>query len=373
MLMNGFDGVNYHRLAAPYMSLARKGHIRLAVEMNYAKKLDEEEQKKYHDHLKTEIYDLDDDNKVANTRHTIDVIHTFDESMWKEVDVLVFNRNISPTLKPEFAFQLLKKHGVKVVCDMDDTPKLNSKHLLKKAYKKMNMENCLLFNCMASDVITVTTPQLKREIHEFLGIKKRYVVAKNAIDMDDVQWSEYDGEFEEGLFGWMGGVTHYNDLKILSKGYELSKTKPQLRISGVVDGDNEWDKVKGLFDDKVQYAPPKKVHEYATLLYDAEVVLAPLVENRFNRCKSELKMLEAAALGKPVIVSNVHPYKNLIDKGRNCLAPNNNPQEWADAIDKLAEDKDYAAYLAANLKEDVLNRYNLDIENDKRIELLKSL
>ena len=376
LMLNGIDGVNYHRLAAPYMRLARQGKIKLLVEVNLPYAVKKEEEKKYADHLKTEVFDLEDGKKVEGSeRNQIDPIHTFPDELLDEVDICVFNRNISPTLKPEFVFQRLRKHGIKIVCDMDDSPKVDSKHVLRAVFNKMNMTNCILFNALSSDAISVTTPQLKKEIQNFLKVPKKYIIAKNAIDYDDPQWEKYEKPQNDSItFGWMGSVTHYEDLKIFSEGYKLSQ-QPKLLIGGATRGDRVWDKVWDLFDgcDKIEFQGHKTVDEYAKLLYPYDVMVAPLKDNRFNRNKSELKMLEAAALRKPIIVSDVYPYKNLIDKNKNCLAVGNNAEEWANAIDRLVNEPQYGEYLATNLRADVDNRYNLDNENEKRLKLLQEL
>src|SRR6202040_2211951 len=44
-----------------------------------------------------------------------------------------------------------------------------------------------------------------------------------------------------------------------------------------------------------------------------DILLAPLEENPFNRCKSSIKMLEGAAIGAPVLVSPVKPYIDFIE------------------------------------------------------------
>ena len=374
LLIGGFDGVTYHRLAAPFIKMAREGKINLHVEVNMPQRANEGQLKTLPSHLLSEVYDYDEKGNKLNDKHyRIDPIHLIKESILDDIDVCVFNRNISPTLKPEFAFEVLRKHGIKVVCDMDDSPKVGRKHILSVSHRKMNMDSCILMNCLQSDVIFHTTPQLKKEISDFLKVPKRYVHPKNAIDLEDPQWANYNGKKEDGLFGWAGGVTHYEDLKILAQGYNLS-SKPKLRIGGYKDGDREWDRIGKLFEgNEVEFDAPKRIHKYAELLYDLDVVLAPLKDSRFNRCKSELKMLEAAALNKSVIVSGVEPYTNLADNGVNCIVAQNTPKSWAYSIDLMKNKPEMKDRLAERLREDVDKRYNLDNENEKRLKALNEL
>lgn len=43
-----------------------------------------------------------------------------------------------------------------------------------------------------------------------------------------------------------------------------------------------------------------------------QAVVAPLIDNEFNRCKSTIKYLECCACGMPLFASNVVPYKGVV-------------------------------------------------------------
>lgn len=55
------------------------------------------------------------------------------------------------------------------------------------------------------------------------------------------------------------------------------------------------------------------VFEYPNFIknLDVDIMLAPLEDNEFNKSKSNIKALEATALGIPLICSNIEPYNNL--------------------------------------------------------------
>jgi glycosyltransferase involved in cell wall biosynthesis len=365
------DGVHYHRLLAPYLDLQRKGLIKLYVFMNAIKEVEKDAFPK---HLLSEKYDLDENNKIIATKYMVDMVHTLPDELLAETDVFVFSRNISPSMKPEFVFHRMYQFGIKTICDMDDSPNLDSHHILATAYRKMNTSSCIITNVLMSSAITCTTPQLKRELQGIVKAKKRFDIVKNAIDLNDDQWNKPLRTIAESdrVFGWMGGVTHEHDLKILAKGYNLSESKPKLALSGVVSGDAAWDRVVSQFPN-AEFYPPKSIGEYADLLRNYDVALAPLKDTKFNRNKSELKMLEAAAVGIPIIVSDVYPYKNLAKSGHNCIAAKNTAESWANAIDLLAKNTDLCYFLAHNLQQDVNKAYNFDRENEKRFELMKDL
>ena len=64
---------------------------------------------------------------------------------------------------------------------------------------------------------------------------------------------------------------------------------------------------------KLQYKliPAKPITNYYSMYAHADISLVPLVNNHFNRMKSNLKVMEAANVGIPVIASGVNPYLEL--------------------------------------------------------------
>ena len=72
-------------------------------------------------------------------------------------------------------------------------------------------------------------------------------------------------------------------------------------------------------------------------------------------------LLEAAALGKPVVASDIDGVRELIrHEHSGLLVPPRKPLLLADAVVRLLRDRDYALRLGQNLKADVRNTYTLD-------------
>jgi hypothetical protein len=63
---------------------------------------------------------------------------------------------------------------------------------------------------------------------------------------------------------------------------------------------------------KVEFHPWKRLYEYGQGLYDLNVnlIVAPLQDNTFNRAKSDLKYIEACALGLPIVCQDICTYEN---------------------------------------------------------------
>ena len=101
---------------------------------------------------------------------------------------------------------------------------------------------------------------------------------------------------------WAGSQTHYNDLKPFFGMIKKSWQQYQFVFVGYVPEE---------LRPYVELHPWKDTEDYVPYLksLDCDVGFIPLDNNRFNRSKSHIKMLEFSAIGLPCITSNVEPYK----------------------------------------------------------------
>ncbi|HET7378310.1 MAG TPA: glycosyltransferase, partial [Anaerolineae bacterium] len=69
---------------------------------------------------------------------------------------------------------------------------------------------------------------------------------------------------------------------------------------------------------------------------DCDIVIAPLADNQFNRCKSAIKFLEYSASGWPGVYSRVDPYTSVVIHGENGFLAAT-PVEWEKYLTHLIE------------------------------------
>jgi hypothetical protein len=141
---------------------------------------------------------------------------------------------------------------------------------------------------------------------------------------------------------WIGGKS---DLNRTMESYERNKKKPRILYAGSgahFDVDNRVkqrddfhhvneviaktvDKYQWVFlgafpltlrplvqAGKIEFHPWKRLYEYGQGLYDLNVnmIVAPLQDSIFNRSKSDLKYIEACALGLPIACQDMCTYEN---------------------------------------------------------------
>jgi glycosyltransferase involved in cell wall biosynthesis len=89
---------------------------------------------------------------------------------------------------------------------------------------------------------------------------------------------------------------------------------------------------------------------------DLDIAIAPLEQNFFNDCKSNLRLLEYGAMGWPVVCSDVFPYRSLNPPVLRCA---DNPQDWLDALRRLMADEALRARMGDDLHQWVQTNFQL--------------
>ena len=140
--------------------------------------------------------------------------------------------------------------------------------------------------------------------------------------------------------GWAGGASHTGDLEMIADVVrELAEDVdwvflgmcPELLRPYV----REWHQGVGI----ERYAD-----KLASL--DLDLAIAPLEDNPFNICKSNLKLLEYGACGFPVVCSNIAPYQGSLPVTR----VKNRFTDWADAIRSHMAEREATARLGDDLR-----------------------
>lgn len=258
------------------------------------------------------------------------------EDDFKDIDILFFNRLIAG-MDIKTVLQYRDKYGFKMVCDLDDHWILDRSHILYNSYKEHGTTQRIHDYIVLSDVVTVTHDRLYGEVKK---LNDKCFILPNAIAKADQFQIGKLPDSNVRLF-WAGGVTHKNDLELLRRPLQLIKRNGLKLIMAGYDRKNqtEWDAMARIFTTDSSYntqvIESAPVHEYYKCYCLCDICLIPLVDNSFNIHKSNLKILEAANVGAPVIVSRVHPYLDFPEDLVNYVDAH---KPWYYQINKLVKD-----------------------------------
>ncbi|NIK00705.1 GT2 family glycosyltransferase/glycosyltransferase involved in cell wall biosynthesis [Xanthomonas arboricola] len=122
--------------------------------------------------------------------------------------------------------------------------------------------------------------------------------------------------------GWAGGASHTGDLELITD------------VVKELAGEVEW-VFMGMYPFALrqhihQFQPGVQIDHYPAALaaLDLDLALAPVEQNLFNECKSNLRLLEYGACGYPVIASDVRCYQGSLP----VTLVKNRYRDWIGAI-----------------------------------------
>jgi glycosyltransferase involved in cell wall biosynthesis len=338
VLHSGGNAIDYHRLVVPFA--------------NINENFDD-----------IEIYSK---NHLEADEHQ-ETVRAADLINWG-IDIVVFSRNISIRFDPLPVFKQIKAAGCKIVIDIDDHWELSPSHYLAKYYKEVNLTKCIIDQIIHSDAVITTHQLLKDEILK-IAPKQKVYIATNGIDPNQEQFQITNLTHDNESIYWQGGISHYNDLKLL-RGALNGLIDYKLTIGGYNQTDENsifmWNRIMSLFNkDNAEYDLARNVDEYARRYWNKGICVTPLLNNKFNRMKSELKIIEAGWFAKPVIASYVHPY-NKMPHVTFC----ENKSDWAGAIKYHLENPNFQIDMGQQLAEYVREKYVINKVNENRLKCL---
>jgi len=126
----------------------------------------------------------------------------------------------------------------------------------------------------------------------------------------------------------------------------------------------------------------RPANEYAYVLDETDILLAPLNNHKFNWNKSNLKQVEAFSRKLPIVCTDIPPYnidginnKNclLIPYIKNNLINKNIDRDWAKAIKSLILSPELRKQLGEQLYEDFKIKYSLEEVTKKRASFYQSI
>jgi hypothetical protein len=130
--------------------------------------------------------------------------------------------------------------------------------------------------------------------------------------------------------GWLAGNEHHLDVDRLPLREQVARAldaHPQLIVETLGCS-------LKLEHERYRHVKRRDFFDLPAHLARYDIGLAPIADIPFNRARSNIKVKEYAALGRPWLASPVGPYASLGEKQGGRLVPDDG---WADAIGRLVE------------------------------------
>lgn len=223
------------------------------------------------------------------------------------------------------------------------------------------LRNIVMYLARNADGIIASTEALGQR---FARLSNNIVVVPNAIDErlfgPPVRPARSSGPL---TIGYMGTRTHERDLMMILRPLRgvlrRHRTKLRLELVGVAANPRLLSLFEGVRVTFLDPGPDSAYPRFPAWMrrkLQWDIALAPLEDNAFTRCKSDLKYLDYGALGIAGVFSDVEPYRTVRSRETGLVVPNH-PDAWEQALEELVRNEELRRHVADRAcKEVFMNR-----------------
>lgn len=257
----------------------------------------------------------------------------------------------------------VQAYGQKIIYDIDDNLfEIPSYNPAFRPYNKKILDTTrkIIGIC---DAVTVSTEPLKKYFLDKRIAKNIYVIPNFMHDIPEYR----DNSSEEIIIGYHGTNTHCGDFdfKLVSALRKILEKYDNVRFVCV-----GYNPIPEKNNSKITFIPFVPINEFFNTIYNLkfDIGIAPLRNNIFNQCKSNIKYLEYSACSTATIAQDVYPYSNTITHMENGLLVKND-KEWYDYLEYLILNDDARKSMAKSANEHVKNNFTYEYNGNKIDEL----
>lgn len=282
-----------------------------------------------------------------------------DEEDLEWCDILHYSRH--SVMAPKFLDKMRSKYGFKIIVDNDDWWETPKDHPMHQYWKLSNVGLQVREHMMNADAVITTNYSLAD-----ITPNDNVFIIPNGIDYGVGQFAYRKQQTNDKVrLLYASTIMNYTNTSLIAS---AMKKLAGLNIEIVIAGHHDSPFFDKLVDNLTGGIIPFRFtkwlpsQEYMNA-YEGDIMILPSKSTEFNRYKSNLKVLEAAALRMPVVVSEAEPYLNMpvnYFKGE---------KSFIEQIIKLIKDVEYRNNCGNILYRFCNNFYNIRLHAKKRLEI----
>lgn len=206
--------------------------------------------------------------------------------------------------------------------------------------------------CDLSEAVTCSTPHVQDCIQRDTSVR-RAKTFPNLVRFDHYPQVDLAKDSGKVKVLWQGGASHHDDWWAIRDSIgEATKRWPEIHwiIWGVM---YPW-VTDVIPPDRFTFLPwcPYQEFKLRMVTMGHDINIAPLVDDRFNRCRSAIKVYESAVLKNPVptLAQNTGAYRDEMVDGETA-ALFSNQSEFLEKLGHLVQDARFRQEVGANCKQ----------------------
>jgi len=197
-----------------------------------------------------------------------------------------------------------------------------------------------------ADAVTVSTDRLQRE---YAPWNSKIYVIPNFLEKTLFPDKLPVKKSKTITIGYTGAASHQKDLELVDDvitkfcqnhpevTLKLFGIEPEKAFKKIPRYDGKWNGTKIKHQLEVIKGCDITNYFHKLSMQEFDIGIAPLVDNSFNSCKSDLKIKEYGSLGIPVVASDVYPYRKIVQNGKNGFLAGS-ADEWYKSLEILVKD-----------------------------------
>jgi glycosyltransferase involved in cell wall biosynthesis len=289
-------------------------------------------------------------------------------------DIFIIQR---PNFNKKQCLEAILNSGKKVFTETDDALEHIPSHNPAITVYTRDVAKDFINLIQKSDGLITSTKVIK---NNYLNINSNVEVWENCIDFSFRDWTPLSEELrnnEKIIIGWMGSASHMLDIEPMALALSQIMEKYHnvyFKFNGQIGFyEHICKKFKFPFE-RCIFVPLQEFDKYVESMKEYDIGTGPLINDVFNRCKSDIKLQEYSALSIPYIASNVGPYKEHYDRYKDGIVVENDIYEWYNKLEYLIINENERQNMGMKARENCLE--NCSLENgraEKYIETINKL
>lgn len=304
---------------------------------------------------------------------SIILTHPFEEYLHTIVDppdVIVIGKVSTPQI---LLFERsLKNKGVKVIFDLNDALFLRTSKFFGANIRPGSF--CLEEIIKNADFVTVNGHYL---MHYVKPLNEKTAIIHDPVDTELFN-PKLRIKYEKLTIGWEGDPrVHYENLALLMNPLIRLAKEYDIRFKivsylGDLRVKRMFSKLEKLME--IDYGLKQWVlmDQFAKLLSDIDIFVAPLQKTPWYEGKSALRVGLGMAMGIPVVASPVGEQRYVIKHGINGFLARNE-EEWYNYLKMLIEDEDLRKRIGKEGRKTVEKELSLEVNGRKLYEIIKTI